>query len=146
MTPFATVNATGGKAWHDAFLKASELVGQMTLEEKANLTSGIDGPCVGMLGSVARLNIPELCLEDGPAGVRPVHGVSQFPAGLTTAATWDRALIFARSKAMGQEFHDQGLFAPRVSLDLTVTDEYTSAGVHIPLSPVTGGPLGRAPR
>lgn len=80
----------------------------MTLEEKTNLTSGISGRCSGTLGGVPRLGIPEICLEDGPAGVRPVHGVSQFPAGLTTAATWDRDLMFARSKAMGQEFHDQG--------------------------------------
>lgn len=103
-------NATGGKAWQSAFTKASKLVAQMTLDEKANLTSGVTGRCAGTLGSVERLGIPSFCLQDGPAGVRPVHGVSQFPAGLTTAATWDRDLMYARAAAMGQEFHDQGAF------------------------------------
>lgn len=89
----------------------------MTLDEKANLTSGVTGRCAGTLGSVERFGIPEFCLQDGPAGVRPVHGVSQFPAGLTTAATWDRDLIYARAAAMGQEFYDQGTsqFTPSTS-------------------------------
>ncbi|KAE9402448.1 beta-D-xylosidase/beta-D-glucosidase [Gymnopus androsaceus JB14] len=56
-------------------------------------------------------------------GLVATHGSSQFPAGVTAAATWDRNLMYLRNKAMGQEFHDQG--------------------VHIPLAPVTGGPLGR---
>lgn len=29
---------------------------------------------------------------NGPIGVSPVDGVTQFPAGVTAAATWDRAL------------------------------------------------------
>ncbi|THU82334.1 glycoside hydrolase [Dendrothele bispora CBS 962.96] len=117
---------TGGKSWADAFAKASALVANMTLEEKVNMTSGVPGRCVGNLGGVPRLGINSFCLEDGPAGPRPVHGVSQFPAGHATAATWDEELIYMRSYVMGKEFYDQG--------------------VHIALAPVTGGPLGRAPR
>ncbi|KAF5350817.1 hypothetical protein D9758_010381 [Tetrapyrgos nigripes] len=117
---------TGGKSWGDAYAKASALVANMTLAEKVNVTSGILGPCVGNLGGVPRLGIEGFCLEDGPAGVRPVHGTSQFPSGLATAATWDVDLIYQRSHSMGKEFYDQG--------------------VHIALAPVTGGPLGRAPR
>ncbi|KIY47524.1 beta-D-xylosidase/beta-D-glucosidase [Fistulina hepatica ATCC 64428] len=117
-----TADATGGKAWQAEFARAKSLVANMTLAEKVNITSGISGRCVGNLGGVASLGIPTFCLEDGPAGVRPVHGVSQFPAGLTTAATWDRELIYNRSYAMGAEFYDQG--------------------VNIALAPVTGGPLG----
>lgn len=55
-----------------------------------------------------------------------MDGHTQFPAGVTSAATWDRELIYERSRAMGQEFYD--------------------LGVHVALAPVTGGPLGRAPR
>ncbi|KAF9059549.1 beta-D-xylosidase/beta-D-glucosidase [Rhodocollybia butyracea] len=117
--------ANGGKAWASAFAKANATAAQMTVEELVNLTTGVFGPCAGNLGAVPRLNIPQLCLDDGPTGPRDVHGGSQFPAELTTAATWDRELMFLRTKAMGQEFHDQG--------------------VHIPLAPVTGGPLGRTP-
>ncbi|KAK7462900.1 hypothetical protein VKT23_007479 [Stygiomarasmius scandens] len=118
-------NVDGGKSWKDAFAKASSLVNNMTLAEKVNMTAGIPGSCVGNIGGVPRLNISGFCLEDGPAGVRPLHGVSQFPVGLTTAATWDRELIYKRAYAMGKEFYDQG--------------------VHLALAPVTGGPLGRAP-
>lgn len=111
-----TDNATGGKAWQDAYTKASNLVAQMTLEEKANLTSGVNGPCAGQLGSVERLGLNFTCLLDGPAGPRPVYGASQFPAGVTTAATWDRDLIYARAAAMGQEFHDLGAFGDALIL------------------------------
>ncbi|KAF5350410.1 hypothetical protein D9758_012464 [Tetrapyrgos nigripes] len=117
---------TGGKSWSDAFAKASALVANMTLEEKVNITTGIPGRCVGNTGGVPRLGIEGFCLEDGPAGVRPVHGVSQFAVGLAAAASWDEELIYKRSLAMGQEYYDEG--------------------VHIALAPVTGGPLGRAPR
>lgn len=47
----------------------------MTLEEKATFVTGQPGPCVGNIGAIDRLDIPSLCLEDGPAGVRPVTGV-----------------------------------------------------------------------
>ena len=79
----------------------------MTLEEKIYLITGQNGPCVGNTGAVERLGIPALCLEDGPAGPRPIQGSSQFPAGQAAAATWDRELIYARGHAMGQEFFDQ---------------------------------------
>ena len=46
--------------------------------------------------------------------MRPARGVTQFPAGITTAATWDRDLMYARGKAMGQEFYDQGIVSPRM--------------------------------
>jgi hypothetical protein len=49
------------------------------------------------------------------SGVRPALGVTQFPAGVTTAATWDRELIYNRSLAMGQEFRDQGVVSLALS-------------------------------
>ncbi|TFY50840.1 hypothetical protein EVJ58_g10868 [Rhodofomes roseus] len=99
-------NATGGNAWTDAFSSAQALVAQMTLEEKITVITGQSGRCVGNTGAVERLGVHALCLEDGPAGVRPVQGVSQFPAGQAVAATWDRNLIYQRGYAMGQEFFD----------------------------------------
>lgn len=81
----------------------------MTVDEKAQFITGDNGRCVGYLNGIDRLNISGICLEDGPVGIRPVHGASQFPAGLTTAATWDRDLMYQRSYAMGKEFLDEGL-------------------------------------
>jgi beta-glucosidase len=50
--------------------------------------------------------------------------VTAFPAGITTGATWDKALMYARGVAMGKEFRGKG------------------ANVH--LGPSVG-PLGRKP-
>ncbi|KAJ7109836.1 putative beta-glucosidase [Mycena epipterygia] len=123
------VNYTGpyadGGSWTHEFAQAKALVDQMTIEEKVNITTGYTGKCVGFTGEVPRLNLTALCLQDGPVGVRPARRVSQFPAGVTTAATWNRDLIAARASALGREFHDKG--------------------VNIWLGPVTGGPLGRSP-
>ncbi|KAI5455462.1 hypothetical protein NCC49_000272 [Naganishia albida] len=118
--------AANGGSWSAAFQRASEVTSQMTLTEKVSIVTGQNGRCVGNTGAVPRLNIPQICLQDGPTGPRPVDGHTQFPAGVTSAATWDRELIYERSRAMGQEFYD--------------------LGVHVALAPVTGGPLGRAPR
>ncbi|KAJ7187111.1 putative beta-glucosidase [Mycena filopes] len=114
-----------GGSWTAGYAKAKGLLAQMTLEEKVNVTTGYTGNCVGFTGAVPRLNITALCLQDGPNGVRPARRVSQFPAGITTAATWNRELMAARGTALGQEFHDKG--------------------VNIALGPTTGGPLGRSP-
>lgn len=118
--------ANGGKAWSTAFKQAQELVSKMTLQEKANLTAGIDGPCIGSTGSVPRLAIPSLCFSDGPTGVRQALNVSQFPAEVTVGATWDLDIVGKRAAAMAQEFRD--------------------VGVNAMFAPVTGGPLGRSPR
>ncbi|TIA92158.1 hypothetical protein E3P99_00759 [Wallemia hederae] len=122
---FPAPASTGGKAWQEAFSKAKDMVAQMTLEEKSGILLSHDGRCVGNTHGVDRLGIPDLCLMDGPTGVRPGSGISSFPAGQAAAATWDRDLIYQRSKAMGQEFFDKG--------------------VHIALAPVSAGPLGRSP-
>lgn len=89
------------------------------------MTTGYTGKCVGFTGTAPRVGLSALCLQDGPAGVRPARRVSQFPAGVTTAATWDRDLMAERAEALGQESRDKG--------------------VNIWLGPVTGGPLGRSP-
>lgn len=79
---------------------------------------------MGNTGSVPRLGLRALCLQDSPLGVRFADWVSAFPAGVTTAATWDRTLMYARGVAMGQE--------------------HKGKGIDIQLGPVAG-PLGRAP-
>ncbi|KAK3299320.1 glycoside hydrolase family 3 protein [Chaetomium fimeti] len=114
-------------SWKDAYAKAQDLVSQMTLAEKTNITSGVGifmGPCVGNTGSADRLGFPQLCLQDSALGVSSADNVTAFPAGITTGATWDKALMYARGVAMGKEFRGKG------------------ANVH--LGPSVG-PLGRKP-
>ena len=64
------------------------------------------GRCVGNIGTVN--GWPGLCLEDSPLGVRDTDFVTAFPAGITSASTWNRTLLRARGKAMGEEFKGKG--------------------------------------
>ncbi|KAL9624976.1 MAG: hypothetical protein Q9160_000705 [Pyrenula sp. 1 TL-2023] len=114
--------------WADAYSRAHEIVSNMTLAEKVNLTTGTGlymGPCVGNTGSALRFGIPNLCLEDSALGVALTDHVTAFPAGITTGATFNKDLMYARGQALGAEARGKG--------------------VNIQLGP-TVGPLGRKPR
>lgn len=63
---------------------------------------------MGNTGSIPRLGFPNLCLQDGPLGVRSTDHVTVFPAGITAGATWDKELIRARGVAIGKEFRGKG--------------------------------------
>lgn len=47
-------------AWQEAYAKARDLVSQMTIEEKVNMTHGHKGHCVGNTPSIERLGVPAL--------------------------------------------------------------------------------------
>ena len=99
-----------GPAWAEARAKAKKLVAGWTLEQKVNVPTGVGcmgGRCIGNIGAVG--DWPGLCLEDGPLGVRSTDFVTAFPAGVNAAATWNRTLIHARGKAIGQEFKGKGV-------------------------------------
>ena len=52
--------------WEESYKKAAELVKQMTLPEKINITTGTGWSmdmCVGNNGAVPRLKFPSLCLQ-----------------------------------------------------------------------------------
>ncbi|ODV61797.1 beta-glucosidase family protein [Ascoidea rubescens DSM 1968] len=96
----------------------------MTTVEKVNLTTGTgwgSGPCIGNTGSIPRLNIPSLCIQDGPNGVRFTDFITSFPSGLATGSTFNKALIYLRGKAIAQQ--------------------HKIKGVHVLLGP-TIGPIG----
>ncbi|WRT68513.1 uncharacterized protein IL334_005489 [Kwoniella shivajii] len=116
---------TDGGAWSEAYGKAKEVVGQMTVEEKVNLTTAVTGQCQANSGGVPRLGIPGLCFNDGPAGPRYTDFVTQWPSEFTAAASFDRDLIEQRAERIGKEFRGKG--------------------INVELGPVTGGPLGRSP-
>lgn len=64
---------------------------------------------MGNTGSVPRLGLPSLCLQDGALGVRFTDHITVFPAGITTGATWNKELMHARGVAMGKEFRRKGV-------------------------------------
>lgn len=98
--------------WSDAYQKAVALVSRMTVAEKVNITAGTGlymGRCVGNTGSALRVGFPQLCLQDGPLGVRTTDNITAFPAGITTGATWNKQLMYERGVAMGEEFRGKGV-------------------------------------
>ena len=64
---------------------------------------------MGNTGSALRVGIPQLCLQDGPLGIRNSDHNTAFPAGITVGATWDKDLMRARGVALGEEFRGKGI-------------------------------------
>ena len=48
-------------------------------------------------------------MHDSPVGIRGSDYNSVFPSGQTSAATWDRGLIYRRGYAMGKEAKGKGI-------------------------------------
>ena len=85
--------------------RIEDLLGQMTLEEKAAVAGG---SAMWHSTPIPRLGIPRLKVSDGPIGVRGGHegsGVAAacFPNGSALAATWNPELIEQVGVAIGQE-------------------------------------------
>jgi beta-glucosidase len=88
--------------------KAKELVGQMTLEEKAMLLSGDGWWATHRLD---RLQLASISITDGPHGVRKGQGAGLttslpatcFPTASALACSWDAGLIEQIGVALGQE-------------------------------------------
>lgn len=111
-----------------------ELVSQMTLEEKAGLTSGKNG---WFLKAVDRLGIPSIRTSDGPHGLRRIDGDLEnleghstpavcFPAACATGASFDRELLQKMGTALGKESQDQQV------------DILLGPGVNMKRSPLCG--------
>ncbi|KAH9890234.1 glycosyl hydrolase family 3 N terminal domain-containing protein [Xylariomycetidae sp. FL2044] len=98
-------------AWVEAVTKARELVSQLTLEEKVNLTGGAstETGCSGFIQSIPRLNFTGLCLADAGNGVRATDYVSAWPAGIHVGASWNRELAHQRAWFMGGEAKKKGV-------------------------------------
>ncbi|THH13312.1 hypothetical protein EW146_g6883 [Bondarzewia mesenterica] len=97
-------------AWEDAYAKAKKLIANFTLPEKVTVGTGVgwgNGRCVGNIPPIG--DWPGLCLQDSPLGVRYTDHITAFPAGINTAATWNRKLMRLRGLAMGHEFKGKGV-------------------------------------
>lgn len=93
-------------------LKHSDIISQMTLEEKAGLCSGKD---FWHLKSIKRLGLDEIMVCDGPHGLRKQNAENDeigignsypatcFPTAVTTACTWDPDLLYKMGEALAEE-------------------------------------------
>lgn len=103
-----TTAKASGLEWERAFIQASQFVSDLTLEEKVSLVSGTEGPCVGNIAPIYRLNFTGLCIQNGPLGLEQGTYSSVFPAGVTIAATWDKDIAYRRGFQMAEEFRGKG--------------------------------------
>jgi len=130
----------------------SEIVKQMTLEEKASVIAGTgmrfggNGPVIGEADgrvpgaagntmNVNRFGIPGTVLSDGPAGVRidPVHKgdaktyyATAWPVGTLLASSWDTSLVRSVGVAFGNEIREYGV------------DVILGPGMNIQRNPLNG--------
>ena len=93
-------------------MSKKELIKQMTLEEKASLTSGKD---FWQTQNIDRLDVPSIFLSDGPHGIRKQAAAADhlglnasipstcFPTAVTMANSWDLELCKELGKALGKE-------------------------------------------
>ena len=123
-----------------------EVIGAMTIEEKAHLLIGTgmagntgDDPVIGMTQNIVpgaagttypieRLGIPAIVLADGPAGLRisptrdndpNTYYCTGFPVGTVMASMWDVNRVQELTTAMGNEVLEYGadvLLAPGMNL------------------------------
>lgn len=112
-----------------------DIISQMTLEEKAGLTSGRDN---WFTKEIERLGTPSVRTSDGPHGLRTQAGEENslaeersaktvcFPAACLSAASFDRALIREMGKALGRESQALGV------------DVLLGPGVNMKRSPLCG--------
>jgi beta-glucosidase len=93
----------------DHISRATALVAQMTLEEKALLLGG-DG--WWRTHRIDRLRIPSICMTDGPHGLRKVKEeglfstsvpATCFPTASALASSWDPQLIREVGTALAEE-------------------------------------------
>lgn len=105
-----------------------DIISQMTLEEKAGLTSGRDN---WFTKGIERLGVPSVRTSDGPHGLRTQAGEENslaeersakavcFPAACLSAASFDRELIREMGKTLGRECQALGvnvLLGPGVNM------------------------------
>jgi beta-glucosidase len=95
----------------------------MSLDEKLQLVQGdgkVDAACVGHVPAIERLGIPAQCHGDGAGGVsNDLKNVTQFPAPIALAATWDSELAHAYGRAQGEEQAGKGrnvVLAPTINI------------------------------
>jgi beta-glucosidase len=85
--------------------RVSQVLAKMTTAQKVALATGASGSSyVGFIPAIGSLCIPALNLEDGPAGVGDgMSSVTQLPAPVDVAATWDTSAEHVYGQVIGAE-------------------------------------------
>jgi beta-glucosidase len=109
---FTSVTPVAGAQAPDK--KIDQLLTQMTVAEKASLTSGAS---MWRTKPVDRLGVPSIMMTDGPHGVRksvdgqfgPPVPATCYPPAVTLASTWNSELAYQVGAALGKESQAMGV-------------------------------------
>ena len=93
------------------------IISQLSLEQKADLCSGLDA---WNTFPIKDCGVPGVLMTDGPHGLRKQYDESTamleqsvpatcYPAASTTACSWDRELLYEMGAALGSEAREQGI-------------------------------------
>jgi beta-glucosidase len=90
--------------------RVSQLLGAMSTAQKVSLATGASGSSyAGFTPAIGSLCIPAMNLEDGPAGVGDgMSSVTQLPAPVDVAATWDTGAEKLYGQVIGSEQASKG--------------------------------------
>ncbi|MFE0463321.1 glycoside hydrolase family 3 C-terminal domain-containing protein [Kitasatospora sp. NPDC058965] len=91
--------------------RVGAVLARMTLDQKVQLMTGANGSSgyAGFTPAIGSLCIPAMNLSDGPAGVGQGNGnVTQLPAPVDVAATWDTGAEQAYGQVNGAEHAAKG--------------------------------------
>jgi beta-glucosidase len=90
--------------------RVSQLLSKMSASQEVTLLTGASGSSyVGFTPAIGSLCIPALNLQDGPAGVGDnMNGVTQLPAPVGVAASWDTAAEQLYGQVIGSEQVSKG--------------------------------------
>ena len=102
--------------WEEAHKRAKEKLQEFNVTEKLSMLYGIqnmqkptrEGGCVGAIEPIEG-KFGGICIQDGPAGVRFSESTQSWQAGINTAATFNKTLMYEVGKAQGKEFRDKGI-------------------------------------
>ena len=96
--------------------RVDSILSQMTMEEKIDLLSGVDG---FFIREVPRLKLPALKMADGPIGVRNFGPATAMAGGIGLAATWNPSLAERVGAELGRDARAKGvhfLLGPGVNI------------------------------
>ena len=124
----------------DLLLKASTLDQKIRWLDEQAANSPAQTTFGGVTYPVQVPCTPTVVYTDGPDYVRLTHGVTNFPAQISLAATWDPALAYAKGAAMADEAFrsgKNGILGPAVISGRTPLDGRTPE--YLGEDPLLGG-------
>ncbi|HVN58320.1 MAG TPA: glycoside hydrolase family 3 C-terminal domain-containing protein [Bacteroidales bacterium] len=86
--------------------RVENLLQYLTSDEKLQYIGGVDAMYIR---DIPRLGLPKIKMSDGPVGVKTWGKTTGYPAGICTAATFDKDLVFSLGEALGRDARARGV-------------------------------------